>query len=284
MFAEIVWSRFVIAEKQRVAGGSAAGGDDHRADRRSDRAAEPALFSRPARRQNKDRNGDRRALALVLLISTASSPSTTFMGIPPETEILRQVADRLAKAMEGRGSAARIGGDEFAVLCKGIGARDEAIALGQEIKAIFATRFDVFPPRRSLDLRLWLCPFSRLPPPSQMNWCVWPTPRSTAPRPAGPGPGRVRSESRTHGRGRASGTSFLSRAGDRKAQSDLGQLSTTRPERRLRIAFMLRPHGHSQVRRFGSSRLKLPGDEGDDLRHNSRARLIHRRRDICRVG
>ena len=30
--------------------------------------------------------------------------------------------------------------------------------------------------------------------------------------------------------------------------------------------------------------LKLPGDERDDLSHDSRSRLIHRRRDICRVG
>jgi predicted signal transduction protein with EAL and GGDEF domain len=47
--------------------------------------------------------------------------------------------------MDGRGSAARIGGDEFAILCNGVGARDEAVALGKEIKAIFATPFDVSP-------------------------------------------------------------------------------------------------------------------------------------------
>ena len=47
--------------------------------------------------------------------------------------------------MNGRGSAARIGGDEFAVLCNGVGARDEAVALGKEIQAIFATPFDVSP-------------------------------------------------------------------------------------------------------------------------------------------
>ena len=69
----------------------------------------------------------------------------TFTGTRPETEILRQVADRLAKAMDGRGSAARIGGDEFAILCDGIGAHDEAVALGQEIQTIFATLFDVSP-------------------------------------------------------------------------------------------------------------------------------------------
>ena len=64
-------------------------------------------------------------------------------GHPVGDEILRQVADRLARAMDGRGSAARMGGDEFAILCDGIGARDQAIALGEEIQAIFATPFAV---------------------------------------------------------------------------------------------------------------------------------------------
>ena len=67
------------------------------------------------------------------------------MGIRSETEFLRHVSDRLARAMHGRGSAARIGGDEFAVLCDGIGARDEAVAFGREIQTIFATPVDVSP-------------------------------------------------------------------------------------------------------------------------------------------
>ena len=57
-------------------------------------------------------------------------PINDIHGHPVGDEILRQVASRLACAMEGRGSAARMGGDEFAILCDGIGARDEAIALG----------------------------------------------------------------------------------------------------------------------------------------------------------
>jgi diguanylate cyclase (GGDEF)-like protein len=47
--------------------------------------------------------------------------------------IIRLVATRLAAAMEGRGSAARMGGDEFAILCDGIGSRCEPIALGDEV-------------------------------------------------------------------------------------------------------------------------------------------------------
>jgi diguanylate cyclase (GGDEF)-like protein len=64
-------------------------------------------------------------------------------GHPVGDETLRQFAARLAKAMAGRGSAARIGGDEFAILCDGIGGRDEAIAFGAEIQAMFATPFSV---------------------------------------------------------------------------------------------------------------------------------------------
>jgi diguanylate cyclase (GGDEF)-like protein len=48
--------------------------------------------------------------------------------------------------MAGRGSAARIGGDEFAIICDGLGAPGEAIALGKEIQSIFATPFVVYPP------------------------------------------------------------------------------------------------------------------------------------------
>jgi predicted signal transduction protein with EAL and GGDEF domain len=47
--------------------------------------------------------------------------------------------------MDARGSAVRMGGDEFAILCDGIGGSDEAVALGKEIQAIFATPFDVSP-------------------------------------------------------------------------------------------------------------------------------------------
>jgi predicted signal transduction protein with EAL and GGDEF domain len=62
--------------------------------------------------------------------------------------------------MDGRGSAARIGGDEFAVLCNGIGARDDAVAFGEEIQTIFATPFNVPP----LSVRLTCaCGFALFP-------------------------------------------------------------------------------------------------------------------------
>jgi diguanylate cyclase (GGDEF)-like protein len=83
--------------------------------------------------------------ALGLIDLDGFKPINDLHGHPVGDDILRQVAERLAKAMNGRGSAARIGGDEFAILCNGVGARDEAIALGKEIQAIFATPFDVSP-------------------------------------------------------------------------------------------------------------------------------------------
>ncbi len=81
-------------------------------------------------------------------------------GHPVGDEVLRQVALRLAKAMDGRGCAARMGGDEFAILCDGIGAFDETIALGEQIQAMFATPFAV----ESLDISLSsACGFALFP-------------------------------------------------------------------------------------------------------------------------
>ena len=83
--------------------------------------------------------------ALGLIDLDGFKPINDAHGHPVGDRILSQVADRLAKAMDGRGSAARIGGDEFAILCDGISARDEAVALWREIQAIFATPFDAPP-------------------------------------------------------------------------------------------------------------------------------------------
>lgn len=55
--------------------------------------------------------------------------------------MLQQVAARLAAIMAGRGSLARMGGDEFAVICEGIGSKSDAIAFGQEVQAVFAEPF-----------------------------------------------------------------------------------------------------------------------------------------------
>jgi diguanylate cyclase (GGDEF)-like protein len=145
LFAEIVWSRFVIAEKQRLA--------EEAKQAAMAIALTDDLTGLPNRRcfqslladtiMSATRTGESFALGLIDL--DGFKPINDVHGHPAGDQILRQVADRLAKAMDGRGSAARIGGDEFAVICNGIGARDEAIALGEQIQAIFTTRFDVSP-------------------------------------------------------------------------------------------------------------------------------------------
>ena len=145
LFAEIVWSRFVIAEKQRVA--------EQAQQAAMAIALTDDLTKLPNRRCFQSMLADRirsatesdESFALGLIDLDGFKPINDAHGHPVGDQILQQVAVRLAQAMNGRGSAARIGGDEFAVLCIGIGSRDEAIALGEEIQAIFATRFDGSP-------------------------------------------------------------------------------------------------------------------------------------------
>ena len=145
LFAEIVRSRFVIAEKQRVA--------EEAREAAMTIALTDDLTGLPNRRCFQSLLADRiivaketgEPFALGLIDLDGFKPINDAHGHPAGDDILRQVANRLARAMDGRGSAARIGGDEFAILCNGIGARDEAVALGKEIRAIFATPFDVSP-------------------------------------------------------------------------------------------------------------------------------------------
>ena len=124
-------------------GAGAAGCDGDRPNRRSHQAAQSALLSKHARRQDRSATESDESFALGLIDLDGFKPINDAHGHPVGDQILQQVAVRLAQAMNGRGSAARIGGDEFAVLCIGIGSRDEAIALGEEIQAIFATRLTV---------------------------------------------------------------------------------------------------------------------------------------------
>ncbi len=143
MFAEIVRSRFAVAEKQRAA-------EDAR-QAAVTIALTDDLTGLPNRRCFQGLLADRirtgmetsRPFAIGLIDLDGFKPINDAHGHPAGDDILRQVAGRLAKAMDGRGSAARMGGDEFAVLCDGIGARDPAIALGGEIQAIFASPFSV---------------------------------------------------------------------------------------------------------------------------------------------
>jgi diguanylate cyclase (GGDEF)-like protein len=160
LFAEIVRSRFVIAEKQRVA--------EEAREAAMTIALTDDLTGLPNRRCFQSLLADRitaatetgEPFALGLIDLDSFKPINDVHGHPTGDEILRQVAGRLAKAMEERGSAVRMGGDEFAILCDRIGGRDEAVALGKEIQAIFATPFEMSP----LGIRLTCaCGFALFP-------------------------------------------------------------------------------------------------------------------------
>ena len=160
MFAEIVRSRFLIAESQRAA--------EEARQAAMTIALTDELTGLPNRRCFQNLLADRirtatetgESFALGLIDLDRFKPINDVHGHAAGDEILRQVAERLRKAMVGRGSAARLGGDEFAILCNGIGAREQAVALGQEIQAIFATPLAVQP----LGLRLTCaCGFALFP-------------------------------------------------------------------------------------------------------------------------
>jgi diguanylate cyclase (GGDEF)-like protein len=160
MFVEIVRSRFVIAEQQRLA---------EEARRAAITIAlTDDLTGLPNRRCFQSMLADKigtgretgEPFALGLIDLDGFKPVNDVHGHPVGDEILKQVADRLAEAMDGRGSAVRMGGDEFAILCDRVGARGEALALGEEIQAILAAPFAV----QSLHIRLsCACGFALFP-------------------------------------------------------------------------------------------------------------------------
>jgi len=160
LFAEIVRSRFLIAEQQRAA--------EQARQAAMTIALTDDLTGLPNRRCFQSLLADKirtaaktgKPFALGLIDLDGFKPINDLHGHPAGDEILRQVADRLARAMDGRGSAARIGGDEFAILCDRVGARGEAIALGEEIRSMFATPFAA----ESLSVRLsCACGFALFP-------------------------------------------------------------------------------------------------------------------------
>jgi diguanylate cyclase (GGDEF)-like protein len=160
IFAEIVRSRLAIAEQQRAA-------EDARqaamtialTDDLTGLANRRCFFGLLAERIRAGKESAA-PFAVALIDLDGFKPINDIHGHPAGDETLRQVGSRLAKAIEGRGSAARMGGDEFAILCDGIGARDEAIALGEQIQAIFAAPFAV----EALNIRLsGACGFALFP-------------------------------------------------------------------------------------------------------------------------
>jgi diguanylate cyclase (GGDEF)-like protein len=160
MFAEIVRSRFIIAEQQRVA--------EEAREAAMTIALTDDLTGLPNRRCFQSLLADRitaatetgESFALGLIDLDGFKPINDVHGHPVGDEILKQVADRLAKAMDARGSAVRMGGDEFAILCDGIGGHNEAMALGEQIQSIFAAPFVV--QSRSISLTC-ACGFALFP-------------------------------------------------------------------------------------------------------------------------
>jgi diguanylate cyclase (GGDEF)-like protein len=143
MFAEIVRSRLAIAEKQHAA--------EHARQAAMAIALTDDLTGLPNRRCFQGLLADRMGadaegaepFAVGFVDLDGFKPINDVHGHPVGDAILRQVGKRLAEAMNGRGSVARMGGDEFAILCDGVGTRDQAKALGEEIQAAFATPFAV---------------------------------------------------------------------------------------------------------------------------------------------
>jgi len=160
MFTEIVRARFEIAEKQRVA--------EEARQAAVAIALTDDLTGLPNRRCFHKLLADRikkgteshQPFALGLIDLDGFKPVNDLHGHPVGDQILAQVAERLASAMRGRGSAARIGGDEFAILCDGIGERAGVAALEREIQTLFAKPFDI----RPRDVRLsCACGFALFP-------------------------------------------------------------------------------------------------------------------------
>ena len=160
MFAEIVRSRFIIAEQQRVA--------EEAREAAMTIALTDDLTGLPNRRCFQSLLADRiiaatetgEPFALGLIDLDGFKPINDAHGHPVGDEILKQVADRLARAMDTRGSAVRMGGDEFAILCDGTGSRNQAMALGEQIQSIFTAPFLV--QSRSISLTC-ACGFALFP-------------------------------------------------------------------------------------------------------------------------
>ena len=143
VFADIVRSRFIIAEKHRAAedarkAATAIAYTDYLTSLPNRRWLQSQLASRVEAGSKGDKT-----FALGLLDLDGFKPINDIHGHPVGDEILKQVADRLAAAMRGRGHVARMGGDEFAILCEGVSSEREALAFGRDLKAAFAAPFVV---------------------------------------------------------------------------------------------------------------------------------------------
>ena len=140
-FEDMVRSRFVLAEKHRAA---------EAAKRAATLIAHTDDLTGLANRRwiqsflgARVEAGDDRPFALGLMDLDGFKPINDIHGHLAGDSILREVGRRLTLAVGSSGRAARMGGDEFAVVCEGIGAPEEAAATGRALQAIFAEPFIV---------------------------------------------------------------------------------------------------------------------------------------------
>jgi diguanylate cyclase (GGDEF)-like protein len=142
-FSEIAHSRFAIAKMHRAA--------EEARRTATAMASTDYLTGLPNRRFLLSLLADRaeageegaKPFAVGLIDLDGFKPINDIHGHQAGDAILKQAGDRLADVMERRGCAARMGGDEFAVVCEGVASRDEAVALGGAIREAFAAPFQV---------------------------------------------------------------------------------------------------------------------------------------------
>ena len=140
-FTEIVRSRALIAEKHRQA--------ELARDAATDMAFTDLLTGLSNRRHfeallDKRIHDEARAaapFAVGMLDLDGFKPVNDVYGHAAGDSVLRQVARRLAAIMKGRGSLARMGGDEFAVIVENVGTASEANACGRDLQSCFDAPF-----------------------------------------------------------------------------------------------------------------------------------------------
>jgi diguanylate cyclase (GGDEF)-like protein len=93
-----------------------------------------------AARVQARRSGDP-PFAVALLDLDGFKPINDVHGHPVGDEALKEVASRLASFIRERGQAARMGGDEFAIVCENVATRDQASEAGEELLSIFDASF-----------------------------------------------------------------------------------------------------------------------------------------------
>lgn len=156
-FAGIVQSRSTIAEKHRQA--------EIARDAATAMAFTDPLTNLSNRRHfefllNKRTQDELRKsipFAVGMLDLDRFKPINDVYGHAAGDAVLKQVAERLATAMQGQGYLARMGGDEFAVIVENVGSSEAAVASGRDILTIFEKPFLLGPRAVNLNATCGFC-------------------------------------------------------------------------------------------------------------------------------